>query len=123
MFISRLRIALAVAFAVSTISCGRPISSNPSTYVGRYQLMNPDPDGSDLPPGVELRSDMTVVEFFGYERAVAPKVVGRWYVNARAEDDVNIVFAGFFHAVGIERGEIRLYLNFDLDEYFGKPAR
>ena len=66
---------------------------------------------------------MSAVEFFAAERTAAPKAIGRWYVDARAKDDVDIVFADFGHPVRIQAGEIRLYLNSDLDEYFGKPAK
>ena len=117
------RILLVVALSVATVSCRGPISSDPSTYVGRYNLRNPDPDRSDLPSGVELRSDMSVVQFFGDEHTGVSRSAGRWYVQAYSKNDVDVVFADFGHPVRIQDGEIRLYLNSDLDEYLGKPTK
>jgi hypothetical protein len=119
---------LAVWIAVSTISCNgsvstEPVSTDPATYVGRYKLINADPDRSDLPSGVELRSDMSVVEFFGDERAEEGRPAGRWHISAHGKDDVEALFLERGHPIRIRDGEIRLYLNFDLDSYFVKSDK
>jgi hypothetical protein len=113
------RIAVVGALLVGMIACETPASTDPSVYVGRYKLVHPDPDRSDLPSGVELRSDMTAVEFYGDERAA--KEVGSWNVQV-FKHYVVVAFSDFNHPVHVRRGEIRLYLDEDLDEYFVKPA-
>ena len=111
---------LAAITTCGAISCRGTISTDPSIYVGRYELKNGDPDRSDLPSSVELRSDMTAVEYFGTQPTQAVRAAGRWYILGRAQDDADIVFADEGHPIRMHRGEIRLYLNFDLDEYFAK---
>lgn len=116
------RIAVIAAVFVTVIACEKPASTDPSVYVGRYRLVHPDPDRSDLPSGVELRSNMTAVEFFGDGKSEVAEEVGSWGVGAFS-DSVVVTFSDFSHPVHVRRGEIRLYLNGDLDEYFVKPAR
>jgi hypothetical protein len=66
---------------------------------------------------------MTIVEFFGDERSGHATAAGRWDIHVFRTDEVVVNFLDFSHPAYLRGGEIRLYVNADLDEYFEKPAK